>query len=67
MPGLSGITAAKELEKRASGIKIVFPSIHQDRTILAACHAERGMGYLIKVVIEIDFIAAMKKRWLAGL
>jgi DNA-binding NarL/FixJ family response regulator len=65
MPGLSGIEVAKELKRRASGAKIVFLTVHEDRTILAACHAAGGLGYVIKVLMETDLIPAMKEA-LAG-
>jgi two-component system response regulator NreC len=65
MPGLSGIEVAKELKKRASGTKIVFLTVHEDRTILEACRAAGGLGYVIKVLMETDLIPAINEA-LAG-
>jgi DNA-binding NarL/FixJ family response regulator len=65
MPGLSGIEVARELRKQGNVAKIVFLTVHEDRTILDACHAAGGLGYVIKVLIETDLIPAMKEA-LAG-
>jgi len=61
MPGLSGIEVARELRKHGSGTKIVFLTVHEDRTILDACQAAGGLGYVIKVLMETDLIPAMKE------
>jgi DNA-binding NarL/FixJ family response regulator len=60
MPGLSGIEVARELRKRGSGAKVVFLTVHEDPTILEACRAAGGLGYVIKVLMETDLIPAMK-------
>lgn len=65
MPGLSGIEVARELKRRGCAAKIVFLTVHEDRTILEACHAAGGLGYVIKVLMETDLIPAMKEA-LAG-
>ena len=61
MPGLSGIEVARELRKHGSGSKIVFLTVHEDRTILDACRAAGGLGYVIKVLMETDLIPAMQE------
>ncbi|MGB9242822.1 MAG: response regulator transcription factor [Candidatus Acidiferrales bacterium] len=61
MPGLSGIEVARELRKHGSGAKVVFLTVHEDRTILEACQAAGGLGYVIKVLMETDLIPAMKE------
>ena len=61
MPGLSGIEVARELRIRGSGAKIVFLTVYEDQTILDACHAAGGLGYVIKVLMEMDLIPAMKE------
>ena len=61
MPGLSGIEVARELRKHGSGTKIVFLTVHEDQTILDACHAAGGLGYVIKVLMETDLIPAMQE------
>jgi DNA-binding NarL/FixJ family response regulator len=65
MPGLSGIEVARLLKRSGIGTKIVFLTVHEDRTILEACHAAGGLGYVIKVLMETDLIPAMKEA-LAG-
>lgn len=65
MPGLSGIEVAKELTRHANETKIVFLTVHEDRTILEACQAAGGLGYVIKVLMETDLIPAMNEA-LAG-
>jgi two-component system response regulator NreC len=65
MPGLSGIEVARILTRSGSGTKIVFLTVHEDRTILEACHAAGGLGYVIKVLMESDLIPAMQEA-LAG-
>lgn len=65
MPGLSGIEVAKELKRQANETKIVFLTVHEDRTILEACQSAGGLGYVIKVLMETDLIPAIKEA-LAG-
>jgi DNA-binding NarL/FixJ family response regulator len=59
MPGLSGIDVARELKKRGNRAKIVFLTVHEDADILATCLAVGGLGYVVKVLMETDLIAAM--------
>jgi DNA-binding NarL/FixJ family response regulator len=59
MPGLSGIDVARELKKRGSRAKIVFLTVHEDSDILATCFAAGGLGYVVKVLMETDLVAAM--------
>jgi DNA-binding NarL/FixJ family response regulator len=61
MPGLSGIEVARELRKHGSCTKIVFLTVHEDRTILEACQSAGGLGYVIKVLMETDLIPAMEE------
>lgn len=61
MPGLSGIEVARELRKHGCCTKIVFLTVHEDRTILEACQAAGGLGYVIKVLMETDLIPAMEE------
>ena len=59
MPGLSGIAVARELKKRGNKAKIVFLTVHEDSDILATCLASGGLGYVSKVMMETDLVAAM--------
>jgi len=59
MPGLSGIDVARELKKRGNKAKIVFLTAHEDADILATCLAVGGLGYVAKVLMETDLVAAM--------
>ena len=59
MPGLSGIDVARELKKRGNRAKIVFLTVHEDADILATCLAVGGLGYVVKVLMETDLVAAM--------
>jgi DNA-binding NarL/FixJ family response regulator len=59
MPGLSGIDVARELKKRGNKAKIVFLTVHEDADILATCLAVGGLGYVAKVLMETDLVAAM--------
>ena len=59
MPGLSGIDVARELKKRGNRAKIVFLTVHEDSDILATCFAAGGLGYVAKVLMETDLVAAM--------
>jgi two-component system invasion response regulator UvrY len=59
MPGLSGIDVARELKKRGNKAKIVFLTAHEDADILATCLAAGGLGYVAKVLMETDLVAAM--------
>ena len=59
MPVLSGIDVARELKKRGNRAKIVFLTVHEDADILATCLAVGGLGYVVKVLMETDLVAAM--------
>lgn len=59
MPGLSGIDVARELKRRGNKAKIVFLTVHEDSDILATCFAVGGLGYVVKVLMETDLVAAM--------
>jgi len=65
MPGMNGIEVAKELKRRAIKAKIVFLTVHEEPSILAACFAAGALGYVVKISMESDLIPAMKEA-LAG-
>jgi DNA-binding NarL/FixJ family response regulator len=61
MPGMSGIEVARELRNRGTRAKIVFLTVLEDPDILAVCVAAGGLGYVVKVLMETDLIAAMNE------
>ena len=56
---MSGIEVAKELRRCESSLKIIFLTVHQDQDILVTCLAARGLGYVVKVLMDTDLIPAM--------
>jgi len=65
MPGMNGIEVARELRHNASGVKIVFLTMHEDAQILANCLAAGGLGYVVKEIMDADLIPAIHEA-LAG-
>jgi len=65
MTGMNGIEVAKELKRRAIKAKIVFLTVHEEPSMLAACFAAGALGYVVKISMESDLIPAMKEA-LAG-
>jgi DNA-binding NarL/FixJ family response regulator len=61
MPGMSGIEVARELRKHGAKVRIVFLTVHEDVDILATCLEAGGLGYVVKVLMETDLIAAMNE------
>jgi DNA-binding NarL/FixJ family response regulator len=59
MPGMSGIEVARELKKRGNKARVVFLTVHEDSDILATCLAAGGLGYVVKVLMQTDLVAAM--------
>ena len=61
MPGMSGIEVAQELKRRGNNAKIVFLTVHEDSDILARALAAGGLGYVAKVLMDIDLIPAINE------
>jgi DNA-binding NarL/FixJ family response regulator len=59
MPAMSGIQVAEELRRQGSKAKIVFLTVHEDADVLTACQAAGGLGYVVKLFMDTDLIAAM--------
>jgi DNA-binding NarL/FixJ family response regulator len=65
MPGMTGLEVAGELRSRASKTKIVFLTVHEDSSIIAACLSAGALGYVVKELMSSDLVAAMNEA-LAG-
>jgi len=65
MPLMSGIEVAEELQRQGSKTKVVFLTVHEDYDILKTCRAAGGLGYVIKVFMDTDLVAAINEA-LAG-
>ena len=61
MPVMSGIEVAEELTRLGNKAKIVFLTVHEDQDILNTCRAAGGLGYVIKVLMDTDLVAAMNE------
>jgi DNA-binding NarL/FixJ family response regulator len=60
MPGLGGIEAAVRIHRVAPKSKIVFLSQHDSEKIAQAALATGALGYVTKVAVSTDLIAAIK-------
>ena len=56
LPILSGIEAARELDKAGSRAKLVFLTSHTDPTFVCRCFTARGLGYVAKSHLVVDLI-----------
>jgi DNA-binding NarL/FixJ family response regulator len=65
MPVMNGITAAGEIAKRGSAIKIIFLTVNEDLDFVRAAFETGGMGYVIKRQMATDLPTALKEA-LAG-
>src|SRR6478736_7873872 len=54
MPVMNGITAAGEIAKRGSAIKIIFLTVNEDLDFVRAAFETGGMGYVIKRQMATD-------------
>ena len=59
MPILSGIEAARELDKAGSRAKLVFLTSHTDPGFVCRCFTARGLGYVAKSHLVADLIPAI--------
>ena len=60
MPALGGIEAAARIRRVAPNSKIVFLSQHDSEKIAQAALATGALGYVTKVAVSTDLIAAVK-------
>jgi DNA-binding NarL/FixJ family response regulator len=61
MPGMNGIEVAKELKSRGNKAKIVFLTVHEDSSIVAACLSAGASGYVVKALMDNDLIPAINE------
>jgi DNA-binding NarL/FixJ family response regulator len=59
MPILSGIQAARELDKAGSRAKLVFLTMHTDPEFVWRCSTARCIGYVAKSQLVVDLIPAI--------
>jgi DNA-binding NarL/FixJ family response regulator len=59
MPGLDGITAARELRRRDPGVRIVFITIHNDPALVKQCLAAGAQGYVLKLAAGDELVATV--------
>jgi DNA-binding NarL/FixJ family response regulator len=59
MPGLDGITAARQLLRREPGARIVFITIHNDPAVVKECLAAGALGYVSKLAAGEELVAAV--------
>jgi DNA-binding NarL/FixJ family response regulator len=60
LPTLSGIDAVHELRECAMGAKIVFLTIHSEKSFIEACMAEGALGYVLKSHMKAHLIPAIQ-------
>jgi DNA-binding NarL/FixJ family response regulator len=60
MPGMSGIAAARELEKRGSIAKVVFVTMHHDREFVEQSLALGAVGFVTKDRLIRDLMPAIR-------
>ena len=60
MPGMSGIVAAGAILRRHPAARIVFATIHADRTMLRSGLAAGAFGYVLKIRAGEDLVPAIR-------
>jgi DNA-binding NarL/FixJ family response regulator len=60
MPRMSGIVAAEVILRRHPAARIVFATVHADRTMLRTGLAVGALGYVLKVRANDDLVAAIR-------
>jgi len=59
MPLLNGIEAARQIAKRAPGVKILILSMHADEVHITQAVQAGAMGYLLKDSADTDLVKAV--------
>jgi DNA-binding NarL/FixJ family response regulator len=59
MPGINGITAAERILRRHPAARVVFATVHADRTMLRRALAAGAFGYVLKVRVGDDLVPAI--------
>ena len=60
MPGISGIVAAGAILRKRPAARIVFATVHADRTMLRSGIAAGAFGYVLKVRAGDDLVPAIR-------
>jgi DNA-binding NarL/FixJ family response regulator len=60
MPGISGLAAAERILHRHPAARIVFATVHADRTLLRRGLAAGAFGYVLKVRVGEDLLPAIR-------
>ena len=60
MPRISGIVAARAILRRRPAARIVFATVHADRTMLRCGLAAGAYGYVLKVRAGDDLVPAIR-------
>ena len=60
MPGMSGMAAAEAILSRHPAARIVFATVHADRTMLRRGLAIGAYGYVLKVRAGDDLVPAIR-------
>jgi DNA-binding NarL/FixJ family response regulator len=61
MPVMNGITAAGEIAKRGSTMKVIFLTVNEDCDYIRAAFECGGVGYVIKRRMAADLPAALEE------
>ena len=61
MPVVDGITVARRLKEQGSKAKIVFVSVSEAASQVAACFAAGGDAYVSKLHMATDLISAVRQ------
>jgi DNA-binding NarL/FixJ family response regulator len=59
MPGINGIAAAEAILRRHPAARVIFATVHADRTMLRRGLAAGAFGYILKVRIGDDLVPAI--------
>jgi DNA-binding NarL/FixJ family response regulator len=60
MPGINGIAAAEMIRRRHPGARIVFATVHADRTMLRKGLAAGACGYVLKVRVGEELVTVVR-------
>jgi DNA-binding NarL/FixJ family response regulator len=60
MPGVSGLVAAETIVRRYPGARVVFATVHADRTMMRKSLAAGAWGYVLKVRVGEDLLPAVR-------
>ena len=61
MPVMNGITAASEIAKRGSSLKVIFLTVNEDYDFVKAAFETGGRAYVIKRQMASDLPDALKE------